>query len=212
MPARTRGLTEHGSRVAQFASWETRAPEGCAEVVSLSAPDSARCSFFVAWSRRKSSHNARLIGLRSRPSALSAPRRATAPSMNEATSPSCMRGRPSGRCSDWPKRSRRQDTNPGEARRGLLGRASGLAAAPSRAAPRRAAGYACQVRSDRAPSGFKLVEVTEPGILASLARIDAMSDEEIRELASGEPPTIVDAAEGIIADRHKGRSGAKQSS
>ncbi|MGH2873317.1 MAG: hypothetical protein ACRDL5_12765 [Solirubrobacteraceae bacterium] len=68
------------------------------------------------------------------------------------------------------------------------------------------------MRSDRAPSGFKLVEVTEPGIRASLARIDAMSDEEIRELASGEPPLIVDAAEGIIADRHKGRSGAKQSS
>jgi hypothetical protein len=102
-----------------------------------------------------------------------------------------------------------QDTNPGEARRGPLGRASGLAAAPR---PRRDAGYACRVRSDRAPSGFKLVEVTEPGILASLARIDAMSDEEIRELASGEPPIIVDAAEGIIADRHKGRSGAKQSS
>ena len=139
-PAERAGIEAGGSRALladlHLASWETRAPEGFAEVVSLSAQDSARCSFFVAWSRRKSSHNARLIGLRSRPSALSAPRRATAPSMNEATSPSCMRGRPSGRCSDWPKRSRRQDTNPGEARRGLLGRASGLAAAPrsSRAA------------------------------------------------------------------------------
>jgi hypothetical protein len=57
-----------------------------------------------------------------------------------------------------------------------------------------------------------LIDVPEPGILASLARVDAMSDEEIRELASGEPPIIVDSAEGTIADRHKGRSGANQSS
>lgn len=64
--------------------------------------------------------------------------------------------------------------------------------------------------SDRALSGFKLVEVSEPGILASLARIDAMSDEEIRELANGEPDVVIAAAEGIIADRHRGRAGPTQ--
>jgi hypothetical protein len=64
------------------------------------------------------------------------------------------------------------------------------------------------MRSDRVLGGFKLIEVTEPGILASLERIDAMSDEEIRDLAHAEPQIIVDAAEGIISDRHKGRSGA----
>jgi 2'-5' RNA ligase superfamily len=66
--------------------------------------------------------------------------------------------------------------------------------------------YACRMRSDRCVGGFKLVEVTEPGILASLERIDAMSDAEIRELARDEPQVIVDAAEGIIADRHRGRA------
>jgi hypothetical protein len=43
-----------------------------------------------------------------------------------------------------------------------------------------------------------------------MARIDAMSDDEIRELARGEPDIIVAAAEGIIADRHKGRTGQTQ--
>ena len=68
------------------------------------------------------------------------------------------------------------------------------------------------MRSDHGLGGFKLIEVTEPGILASLERIDAMSDEEIRELARDEPQVIVDAAEGIIADRHRGRSEAPQPS
>jgi hypothetical protein len=68
------------------------------------------------------------------------------------------------------------------------------------------------MRSDRGVGGFKLIEVTEPGILASLERIDAMSDVEIRELARGEPQIIVDAAEGIIADRHRGRAEPPQRS
>ncbi len=68
------------------------------------------------------------------------------------------------------------------------------------------------MRSDRALSGFKLIEVSEPGILASLERIDAMSDEAIRWLARDEPQIIVDAADGIIADRHARRSKASQGS
>jgi hypothetical protein len=62
------------------------------------------------------------------------------------------------------------------------------------------------VRPDPPLSGFKLIEITEPGVLASLARIDSMSDEEIRELARDEPQIVVDAAEGIIAERHGGRA------
>jgi hypothetical protein len=66
------------------------------------------------------------------------------------------------------------------------------------------------VRSDRASSGFKLIEIDDPGILASLQRVDAMSDEQIRDLVRGEPQTIVDAAEYLIADRHRGSSAAHQ--
>lgn len=78
--------------------------------------------------------------------------------------------------------------------------------------PCRDAGYACQVRSDRTPSGFKLIEIDDPGILASLQRVDAMSDEQIRDLVRGEPQIIVDAAEYLIADRHRGISAARHDS
>jgi hypothetical protein len=57
-------------------------------------------------------------------------------------------------------------------------------------------------------SGFKLIDVDDPGVLESLARIDAMSDEQIRELAQGEPQIMVDAAEHIIAKRHLGSPAA----
>jgi hypothetical protein len=70
--------------------------------------------------------------------------------------------------------------------------------------------YADRVSADHALSGFKLIEVSEPAVLASMARIDAMSDDEIRELARGEPDIVVSAAEGIIADRHKGQTGPTQ--
>ena len=62
-----------------------------------------------------------------------------------------------------------------------------------------------------AQSGFKLVEVTDHGVLAALARVDAMSDAQLRELARDEPGIIVEAAEQIIADRHRGPSGATRS-
>ena len=45
------------------------------------------------------------------------------------------------------------------------------------------------------------MEVTNPRVLEALARIDVMSDEEVRELVGGQPPIIVEAGEGIIADR-----------
>jgi hypothetical protein len=55
--------------------------------------------------------------------------------------------------------------------------------------------------SPRPNGGFTLVEVTNSRVLEALARIDVMSDEEVRELVGGQPPIIVEAGEGIIADR-----------
>ena len=66
--------------------------------------------------------------------------------------------------------------------------------------------------SARPNGGFKLVEVTNPRVLEALARVDAMSDEEIRELVRGEPPIIVEAGEGIIADRRAEQTGSEQAS
>jgi hypothetical protein len=43
---------------------------------------------------------------------------------------------------------------------------------------------------------------TSPAVAESLKRIDAMSDTELRALAAGEHPMIVEAAEAIIARRH----------
>jgi hypothetical protein len=62
----------------------------------------------------------------------------------------------------------------------------------------------------RANGGFTLVEVTNPRVLDSLARIDAMSDEEMRELVRGEPPIIVAAGESVIADRQTEQTGSEQ--
>jgi hypothetical protein len=39
-----------------------------------------------------------------------------------------------------------------------------------------------------------------------------MGDEEIRELVRGEPPIIVEAGEGIIADRRAEQTGSEQAS
>jgi hypothetical protein len=39
-----------------------------------------------------------------------------------------------------------------------------------------------------------------------------MGDEEIRELVRGEPPIIVEAGEGIIADRRAEQAGSEQAS
>jgi hypothetical protein len=66
--------------------------------------------------------------------------------------------------------------------------------------------------SPRPNGGFTLVEVTTPRVLESLARIDAMSDEQIRELVRGEPPIIVEAGEVIIADRRAEQTGSEQTS
>jgi hypothetical protein len=60
--------------------------------------------------------------------------------------------------------------------------------------------------------GFTLVEVTNPRVLEALGRIDAMSDEEIRELVRGEPRIIVEAGEGIIADRRAEQAGSERTS
>lgn len=66
--------------------------------------------------------------------------------------------------------------------------------------------------SPRPNGGFTLVEVTDPRVLEALARIDAMSDEGIRELVRGEPPIIVEAGEGIIDDRRAEETGSEQTS
>jgi hypothetical protein len=57
------------------------------------------------------------------------------------------------------------------------------------------------VKLDRPTGGLELTEVTNPDVLASLARVDGMSDEELRELVLGEHPSVVAAAEGLIAGR-----------
>jgi hypothetical protein len=64
--------------------------------------------------------------------------------------------------------------------------------------------------SPRPNGGFTLVEVTNPRVLESLARIDAMSDEQIRELVRDEPPILAEAGEGIIADRQAKPTGSEQ--
>jgi hypothetical protein len=66
--------------------------------------------------------------------------------------------------------------------------------------------------SPRPNGGFTLIEVTNPRVLEALARIDAMGEEEIRELVRGEPPIIVEAGEGIIADRRAEQAGSEQTS
>lgn len=50
--------------------------------------------------------------------------------------------------------------------------------------------------------GLQLVEVKDEKVRAALRKLDEMSDSELRELVRGEPPLVVEAAEGIIARRH----------
>ena len=49
--------------------------------------------------------------------------------------------------------------------------------------------------------GLQLVEVKDERVRAALRKLDEMSDSELRELVRGEPPLVVEAAEGIIARR-----------
>jgi hypothetical protein len=49
--------------------------------------------------------------------------------------------------------------------------------------------------------GLQSVELNDERVRAALIKIDEMSDTELRELVRGEPPMIVEAAEGIIARR-----------
>jgi hypothetical protein len=66
--------------------------------------------------------------------------------------------------------------------------------------------------SPRPNGGITLVEVTNPRVLEALARIDAMSDGEIRKLVDGEPPIIAEAGEGVIADRRAEPAGSEHTS
>ena len=58
--------------------------------------------------------------------------------------------------------------------------------------------------SERSNGGLELVELNDERVRAALTRIDEMSDTELRELVRGEPPIVVEAAEGIIARRQSG--------
>ena len=49
-----------------------------------------------------------------------------------------------------------------------------------------------------------MVELNDERVRTALTRIDEMSDTELRELVRGEPPIVVEAAEGIIARRQSG--------
>jgi hypothetical protein len=73
-------------------------------------------------------------------------------------------------------------------------------------------GTIVRMSSPRPNGGLTLVEVTNPRVLEALARIDAMSDEQIRELVRGEPAIIVEAGEGIIADRRAEQTGSERTS
>jgi hypothetical protein len=57
------------------------------------------------------------------------------------------------------------------------------------------------VQFNRPEHRLELADVQNPGLLASLARIDAKSDEELRALVRGEHPMVVEAAEAMIARR-----------
>ena len=50
-------------------------------------------------------------------------------------------------------------------------------------------------------SDLELVDVTDEDLLAALERVDSMSDEQLRKLAEGEDPSVVEAAEAMIARR-----------
>jgi len=49
--------------------------------------------------------------------------------------------------------------------------------------------------------GLELAEVSDSRVLGALARVDGMSDEDLRVLAHGEHPMVVEASEAIIAGR-----------
>lgn len=56
-------------------------------------------------------------------------------------------------------------------------------------------------RDDR--DALRLVTVRDPRVVATLARVRAMSDEDLRELTHAEPTIVVEAAEAIIAGRRQ---------
>ncbi|MGO9892277.1 MAG: hypothetical protein ACLP0L_30865 [Solirubrobacteraceae bacterium] len=55
--------------------------------------------------------------------------------------------------------------------------------------------------SDPSLSGLELSEVDNPRVRDALARVDAMSDDQLGELVRGEHPDVIEAAEGMIARR-----------
>jgi hypothetical protein len=64
--------------------------------------------------------------------------------------------------------------------------------------------YPRWIASDRSNRGLQSVELNDERVRAGLARLDEMSEAELRELVQSEPPIFVEAAEGIIARRQSG--------
>lgn len=55
----------------------------------------------------------------------------------------------------------------------------------------------------KSESALELVDVADERVLAALERVDSMSEEQLRELVKDEHPSVVEAAEGIIARRRE---------
>jgi len=63
--------------------------------------------------------------------------------------------------------------------------------------------YASYVADRDDHDALRLVAVHDLRVVATLARVRAMSDEGLRELTRAEPTIVVEAAEAIIAGRRQ---------
>jgi hypothetical protein len=59
------------------------------------------------------------------------------------------------------------------------------------------------VEPRQANNELRLAKATDPRVREGIARVHAMSDDELRHLVRGEPSIVVEAAESIIAKRHE---------
>jgi hypothetical protein len=54
-------------------------------------------------------------------------------------------------------------------------------------------------------TGLELVDVADERVRTLLERVESMSDDRVRELVKHEDPSVVEAAEAMIARRHAGQ-------
>jgi hypothetical protein len=57
------------------------------------------------------------------------------------------------------------------------------------------------MQPSRRESGLELVDVADERVLTALERVNSMSDEQLRELVRDEDPSVVEAAEAMVARR-----------